>query len=46
MAGYKKYNNDGPSAEDKALDLFADKLATCERAYGIAFGVEQCRQIG
>lgn len=26
MAGYKKYNNDGPSAEDKALDLFADMM--------------------
>lgn len=26
MAGYKKYNNDGPSAEDKALDLFAEMM--------------------
>lgn len=26
MAGYKKYHNDGPSAEDKALDLFADMM--------------------
>ena len=26
MAGYNKYNNDGPSAEDKALDLFADMM--------------------
>lgn len=29
MAGYKKYNNDGPSAEDKALDLFADMIILC-----------------
>ena len=26
MAGYKKYNSDGPSAEDKALDLFAEMM--------------------
>ena len=26
MAGYKKYNNDGPSAEDKPLDLFAEMM--------------------
>ena len=26
MAGYKKYNNDGPSAEDKALDPFAEMM--------------------
>lgn len=26
MAGYKKYNNDSPSAEDKALDLFAEMM--------------------
>lgn len=30
MAGYKKYNNDGPSAEDKALDLFADMIERIE----------------
>ena len=26
MAGYRKNNNDGPSAEDKALDLFAEMM--------------------
>lgn len=30
MAGYKKYNNDGPSAEDKALDLFAEMIERIE----------------
>ena len=26
MAGYRKNNNDGPSAEDKALDLYAEMM--------------------
>ena len=26
MAGYRKPKNDGPSSEDKALDLFAEML--------------------
>lgn len=26
MAGYRKNSNDGPSAEDKALDLFAEMM--------------------
>lgn len=26
MAGYRKQNADGPSSEDKALDLFAEML--------------------
>ena len=29
MAGYRKNSNDGPSAEDKAIDLFADMLILC-----------------
>ena len=26
MAGYRKQKNDGPSSEDKALDLFAEMM--------------------
>ena len=26
MAGYRKNSNDGPSSEDKALDLFAEMM--------------------
>lgn len=29
MAGYRKQNSDGPSAEDKALDLFAEMMVLC-----------------
>lgn len=29
MAGYRKNSSDSPSAEDKALDLFAEMMILC-----------------
>lgn len=29
MAGYRRNSNDGPTAEDKALDLFAEMMILC-----------------
>lgn len=29
MAGYRKNSNDDPTAEDKALDLFAEMMILC-----------------
>jgi hypothetical protein len=29
MAGYRKRNTEGPSSEDKALDLFAEMMILC-----------------